>query len=391
MSTTGRTRTPGRHLPVPWPDIVLAGALVASAVVATAQDSLATHPYSELAAATMPAALVVRSRFPFAMAVVATLGATATALLPNAATPLWMFLTILMVCFSVGANLDGRRRWVALGLLLAACYAIQLASVDRNDPSDNAFSEVFVSPLVIIGGPALAGALLRRARQQTTELQRLGAELAAEREQHAEAAAAAERGRIARELHDVVSHAVTVMVVQAGAAEQLLAADEPARSHVHAVRQTGKQALGELRRQLGLMREGAPSSATPLPSLDQIPDLVASSGAGFVAEEGAPTAVAPGLGLTAYRVVQEALTNAQRHAPGAPVAVRLSGSEGWLEVRVVDDGPGASTAHGAGVGLRGMRERVEMYGGCLDVGPRADAQGWSVHARLPVTQTREQA
>jgi len=387
MSATGRAADAHRRLLVPWVDAVLALALVGYAVASTAQDSLAQHPLAELAAALTCASLVVRTRFPMAMSVVAALGIVVLSLLPNAATPLWLFLLILTVCFSVGANLDGRRRWLALGLLLAAGYAIQLASVDRNDPTDNSFTEIFVSPLVIVGGPAFAGVLLRRSRRQTAELRRLTAELESERERHAQAAAAAERNRIARELHDVVSHAVTVMVVQAGAAEQLLEPGDEARTHVHAVRETGKQALAELRRQLGLMREGAPRSASPLPGLEQIPDLVASSGAELAVDPGAPSEVAPGIGLTAYRVVQEALTNAQRHAPSAPVSVRLAGAPDALEILVVDGGAGASPAQGAGVGLQGMRERVEMYGGCLEVGPREDAPGWRVHARLPLSTT----
>ena len=392
MSATWPASSPDGRGWLPWPDVVLGAVLVAYAVIATARDPLASHPAAEVAAAAMAGSLLLRTRAPLAMAGVATVGAVAVALLPNAATPLWMFLTILLVCFSAGANLGGRRRWIALGVLLAGAYVLQLASVDRNDPSDNSFSEVFVSPLVIIGGPAFAGALLRRSRAQNAELRRLGVELEAERERHVEAAAAAERGRIARELHDVVSHAVTVMVVQAGAAEQLLGPDDPARAHVHAVRETGKQALGELRRQLGLMREGAAASASPLPGLEQIPELVtASGGATLTVGEGAPTELSPGLGLTVYRVVQEGLTNAQRHAAGAPVAVRLDGSDGWLEVEVVDDGPGASTVSGAGIGLRGMRERVEMYGGCLDVGPRTPDPGWHVLARLPLAGKGERA
>ena len=152
---------------------------------------------------------------------------------------------------------------------------------------------------------------------------------------------------------------------------------------------TGKQALSELRRQLGLMREGVPSSPSPLPGLGQIPDLVAASGAELAVDGCARLEVAPGLGLTAYRVVQEALTNAQRHAPGAPVSVRLGGGVDVLEIVVLDDGVGASAVQGAGVGLQGMRERVEMYGGCLEVGPRQDARGWRVRARLPLPDSEQ--
>jgi signal transduction histidine kinase len=379
-------------MPVGWLDACLGGVLVLYALLTTLQDPLATHPFSEVAAALMAGSVLLRTVAPLAMSMVASAGVLAVALLPGAATPLWTFLAILLVCFSVGANLDGRRRWVALGVLLASAYCIQLASVDRGDPSDNSFSEVFLAPPVIIGGPAFAGALLRRSRAQTRELRRLSSELTAERNRHTEEAVTAERNRIARELHDVVSHAVTVMVVQAGAAEQLLDVSHPAREHVHAVRGTGKQALAELRRQLGMMRDAGPSSASPLPGLPQIAGLVQASGARLAFDHGSlEQEVAPGIGLTAYRVVQEALTNAQRHAPGAPVTVHLARGHDDLVIRVVDDGSGVSAAHGAGIGLRGMRERIEMYGGCLDVGPREDHPGWRVTARIPVANPGEPA
>ena len=369
--------------PVPVLDVVLTLVLVGYAVAATARDAGAPHPATELAAATMTGSLLFRTRAPMVMAAVAAVGITGYALLPGSGSPLWTFLAILVICFSVGAGLSGRRRWAALGLLLASGYVLQLSSVDRQAPSDNTFSEVWVSPLVIIGGPALAGALLQRSRRQTAELERLSAALAEERERHAEAAATAERNRIARELHDVISHAVTVMVVQAGAAEQLLPRDAEARRRVHAIRQTGKEALGELRRQLGVLREGRPPGPGPLPGLADITDLVAAGGATLADCLPPEIEVPPGLGLTAYRTVQEALTNARRHAAGAPVAVTVSCVDGVLDLQVVDEGPGASSVQGSGNGLLGMRERVEMYGGRLDVGP-VDGGGWRVHARLPL-------
>jgi signal transduction histidine kinase len=248
---------------------------------------------------------------------------------------------------------------------------------------DTAFGDVYVSPLVLLL-PVLGGMLLRRSRHQSAELARLGTELAAEREAHAAAAAAAERSRIARELHDVVSHAVTVMVVQAGAAEQLLDAGHPARDRVVAIRGAGKEALGELRRQLGLMRQGVPSSVSPLPGLDQLGELTAASGANLTMSDDVLDGVPPGLALTTYRLVQEALTNSHRHAPSATVDVCVRRCDAELTVLVQDDGPGVSTESGGGQGLRGMKDRVEMYGGELEVGPRDDRSGWRIRARLPI-------
>jgi signal transduction histidine kinase len=261
-------------------------------------------------------------------------------------------------------------------------YDVQIVTSHRPG-GDTAIGDVYVSPMVLLL-PVAGGMLLRRSRRQSAELARLGAELAAEREAHAEAAAAAERSRIARELHDVISHAVTVMVVQAGAAEQLLVDDHPARARVRAIRGAGKEALGELRRQLGLMRAGAHASPSPLPGLAQLSDLAGSSGARLTMAEDVPEQVPPGLALTAYRLVQEALTNANRHAPGAAVEVRVGWCGEELLVEVEDDGLGASAACGSGHGLRGMQERVEMYGGELDVGPCRDGRGWRVAARLPI-------
>ena len=370
-------------LPVPALDLAIAALLVAAAIATESQQPGVVHPWTELLAAIAVGAIALRTRAPEAMVLASCASLAVYAFLPATGTPLWTFLGVLVVCFSVGAGLDGRRRLVMVGVLLATAYLLQLAT-SANEPVTT--EDLYVSPLVIVGAPAFAGMLLRRSRRQTETVHRLAAELALEREKHAELAVVAERGRLARELHDVISHAVTVMVVQAGAAEQLLDADDPARSHVHAVRSTGKQALGELRRQLGLMREGRPTSPSPLPGLPEVRGLVEEMGAELSIDPDLPVEVAPGLGLTVYRVVQEALTNAHRHAAGAPVRVLLRRDGPDLEILVDDDGAGTSSTEGTGHGLSGMRERVEMYGGHLDVGPRGDGGGWRVRVELPVSQ-----
>jgi signal transduction histidine kinase len=371
------------RLPVPLLDLAIAALLVAAAVTTEAKHPGVVHPWTELTAAVAVGAVALRTRAPRAMVLITCSVLAVYAFLPATDTPLWTFLGVLVICFSVGAGLDGRRRLVMVGVLLATAYLLQLAT-SANEPVTP--EDLYVSPLVIVGAPTFAGMLLRRSRQQTATVHRLAAELAAEREKHAQLAVLAERSRLARELHDVISHAVTVMVVQAGAAEQLLQAEDPARGHVHAVRSTGKQALAELRRQLGLMREGRPASPSPLPGLAEVRGLAEETGAELRMDPELPAVVAPGLGLTVYRVVQEALTNAHRHAPGAPVRVRLRRDGSGLEVLVDDDGAGTSAVQGAGQGLAGMRERVEMYGGHLDVGPRGDGRGWRVRVVLPVPQ-----
>ena len=215
----------------------------------------------------------------------------------------------------------------------------------------------------------------------------------AERLAQARAAAAAERTRIARELHDVVGHSVTVMMVQAGAARMLVETDPAAaRERLLAVEESGREALAEARRMLTMLRDGDEAEALgPQPSVSDLDRLVAearSAGCDVgLTVEGEPALLPPGEALAAYRIVQEALTNARKHAAGARVDVRLRYLPSALELAVENDGvdgDGANAWTGAaGHGVIGMRERVHLYGGRLDVGPRPDG-GFAVRARLPI-------
>ena len=207
--------------------------------------------------------MVLRTVAPFAMVVVASLSAVVFVAFPVSTTSLPMFVALLVIGFSMGANLSGRRLWVGLALLLGSTYVVQIVIAQRPG-GDTGFADVYLSPVALMA-PVLGGWLLRRSRHQAAELRRLAAELAAERQRHVHAATVQERNRIARELHDVISHSVSVMVVQAGAAEQQLPEDSPAREQLLAVRRTGKEALTELRRQLGVLREGPDQSPAPLP------------------------------------------------------------------------------------------------------------------------------
>jgi signal transduction histidine kinase len=207
-------------------------------------------------------------------------------------------------------------------------------------------------------------------------------------------ALAAERARIARELHDVVSHNVSVMVVQAGAARQVIDEyPEQAAAAMRAVEASGREAMTDLRHLLGLLAptddDAAPPDGPlgPQPGLDQIDALVAKVGsAGLPVElrvDGTPRPLSPALDLTAYRVVQEALTNALRYAGGAKTEVVLRYGEREVELTVRDEGAARATAVGAGRGLLGMRERVGLYGGTVDAGPRLGG-GYQVRATIPV-------
>ena len=208
-------------------------------------------------------------------------------------------------------------------------------------------------------------------------------------EQERIVAVAEERGRIARELHDVIAHSVSVMVVQAGAAEAVLSEDASrALAPIRAIQETGRQALVEMSRLVGLLRDDSHElGLAPQPRLDELPALAAQMrAAGLPVElriEGAPRELPLGIELTAYRVVQEALTNSLKHAGHGEVEVIVRYRADELLVEVVDNGRTAPpTASSGGHGLVGMRERVAVYRGELDAGPR-DGGGFGVRARLP--------
>jgi signal transduction histidine kinase len=210
-----------------------------------------------------------------------------------------------------------------------------------------------------------------------------------EREEKARLAVADERARIARELHDVVGHSVSVMTVQASAVRRLL---DPEQEKVNAallvVEETGREALAEMRRMVGVLRhpEEAPALA-PQPSLEQLERLVEHAReAGLPVElriEGDPVQLPAGVDLTAYRLVQEGLTNALKHARAQQAEVVVRFRDGHVELTVSDDGPGGGDGDKGGHGLVGMRERVSVYGGELEAGPRAGG-GYRLRATLPI-------
>ena len=251
----------------------------------------------------------------------------------------------------------------------------------------------------VFAGPALLAWLLGDSMQWRRGYYRGLEERAvrAERERAADAqvAAAAERARIARELHDVVAHNVSVMVVQAdGAAFALETSPEKARQALTAISRTGRQALAEMRSLLGVLRSASDHEAelTPQPGVEQLTALLEQTRAAGLpvafTVQGVPRPLRPGAALTAYRIVQESLTNARKHG-GATVtaALTLRFCDDQLEIIVTDDGKGRGAggddADGRGHGLIGMRERVEVYGGTVTAGPRPGG-GWRVTATLPV-------
>jgi signal transduction histidine kinase len=328
--------------------------------------------------------LLLRRRFPFAAPVFAfavqagsafadpTLGAETTA-----------FLALLLAFWVVGAH-NERTQAIAGAAIGFASIAV-VARVDERLGLEEAVFGILLGGVVSL----IAYALQQRSRR-TAELEERAALLEREREEAERAAVAEERRRIARELHDVIAHSITLMTVQAGAARLLLSEDPGrAREPILSVEQTGRRALGELRRLLGMLRaDDKEVSLAPQPCLARLDDLLGQArGAGLPVElavAGEPHALPPGVELTAYRIVQEALTNACRHAGPAHAHVLLRYRIEALDLQVTDDGRAAPTrGDGTGHGLVGMRERVALYDGTFEAGPRPQG-GFAVRARLPL-------
>jgi signal transduction histidine kinase len=249
--------------------------------------------------------------------------------------------------------------------------------------------DAIVPPIIFGVLPWLAGRTMRRRRRLTAALEETARQLEAEREDRARAAVLDERVRIARELHDLVAHSVSTMVVQAGAARRSVRAQpDDARAAALTIETTGREALGELRGLLGVLRRGDEELAlAPQPTLERVDALVdGARAAGLdvgLRVEGAPAPLPRGQELAAYRIVQESLTNALQHAGGARTDVVVRYGRTALEIEVADDGAEPGGGSGAsGHGLVGMRERVALYGGSFDAGPGDDG-GWVVRARLP--------
>jgi signal transduction histidine kinase len=253
-----------------------------------------------------------------------------------------------------------------------------------------------ISNLVFFTIAWAIGWIIASRVRSTRNLRDRAAKLEAERDALAKEAVAEERGRIARELHDVVAHSVSVMTVQAGGVRRLLRDEQQReREALQAIEETGRRALAEMRRMVGVMRTGLdPSDRAPQPGLESLDHLV-----GEIRESGLPVALEiegdavelpAGLDLSAYRIVQEALTNALKHAGPAHAWVTVRYAPMGLEILVEDDGAGPSSNGTPGHGLIGMRERVAVYGGTLETGTRPGG-GFRLRAMLPLDAAREKA
>jgi len=294
------------------------------------------------------------------------------------------FLIVVLFVPWCLATYNERSRAVA-GLVVMELLGLWVNLHYRNSVWDYFFIAMFVALSWTVGF-----VLSRRAAQSRSLAER--AEQAERQQQKAASRAVAEeRQRIARELHDVIAHSVSVMTVQTGAVRRLLLPEqEKERQALETVEATGREALTEMRRLVGLLREqGAMPEFSPQPGLGTMEDLletVRSAGLPVdLAVDGTPRELPPGIDLAAYRLVQEALTNALKYGGTAHAWVSLHWREDELELEVANDGKGDGDGSGGGHGLAGMYERVTLYGGTLDSGPR-DGGGFVVRARLPVAQ-----
>ena len=329
-------------------------------------------------------ALAFRRRAPLATALTVAAAVAGPELFTVLTISLWGdFVPMLVAAYSVARHAD-RQRAAAGCLAIATAVVVLLLRVPSIDAKQNV-PFAFI-PLVLV---TLAGRVLRRRQLSHAALSLQATRLAEDQEAWVRDAVAAERARIARELHDVVAHCVSVMVIQAGAAEDLLDRDpDAARRPLRAVQDTGQVAVAELGRVVGLLRaEAAPDTLLPQPGVAQLPELVAQvRAAGLPVHldvQGEPRDLPPGVDVALYRLTQEALTNVLKHARGARATVVLRCTETAVELSVHDDGRGTPTGTGLGHGLIGMRERVALYGGTLSAGPR-DHGGFAVDAVIPL-------
>lgn len=306
---------------------------------------------------------------------------------PDQQPPFEPFVALLLVVFTAGVATSGRTARAALAVV-AVGSSLTIVDLVAGQPIGTA-----VPPLLQILGVFAVGRLMAAYRSRAVAEGARAARLEQDAEQARSDAVRDERARIARELHDVVSHDVNLMVLQATVERRVHDAEGLAdRDAVLAsIEATGREALAELRRMLGVLRhDGASPPLAPQPGLGQADELVAQArDAGIDVElvtVGDRVTLSPGIDLTAYRILQESLTNVAKHAGAARTVATIRRCQDCLEIEVVDDG-GATRdgrSDGAGLGLVGMRERVAVYGGSLLAGRRPDAPGFRVLARIPL-------
>ncbi|WP_344689697.1 sensor histidine kinase [Blastococcus jejuensis] len=362
-------------------DAVLAGVLVVAGLLegSLVETNRPLWLHQTLTVVVM-GALAWRRRFPLSVLAFVVVGM----MVLDSDGQFSVFAALVIVTFTAGAEIDPPRAW--LGLVLSVVPFWVGFAITGGGVSD------FVAVTVLYGGSWVIGQTLRERGQRTIALAERAERAEREREEEAARAVSEERARIARELHDVVAHSISVITVQTQAVRRRLGPDHAREADdLRAVEATARQAMAEMRRLFGVLRaDGERPALAPQPGLDQLERLLDENRAAGVditaVVEGEPVPLPPGLDLAAYRIVQEALTNVRKHAPGGGVTVRMSFGREDLDVVVEDTGAVApESADGGGFGLVGMRERVALYGGSIQAGPMAGG-GFAVRARLPVRE-----
>ncbi|MGZ4270082.1 MAG: sensor histidine kinase [Solirubrobacteraceae bacterium] len=373
-------------------------AVGAGLAIAVAVEALVRAPSHPVVAAILSAAAVLpvawRRRYPLGVLAWLLGMFVFENLVVSSVESLGLVLgAVAMAIYGGGAYTDGRR--AGAGLAIAA---VGMGSVQATFGGRVQLGEIVWLVVISLVFWLLARAVRTRTRL-TEELHENALRAEEAREAEAERAVAEERRRIAREMHDIVAHSVSVMVVQAGGARSILGRDpERAPQAAARIEETGRAALAEMRRLLGVLHAPDGHAAlVPAPSLEAIDALVARArDAGLPVRlrvEGTRRALPPGVDLAAYRVVQEAITNAIKHAAAAETDVLVRYGSGEVELEVSDRGAPEASAPalaGAGHGLVGMRERVRVFGGELSAG-RRDGGGFAVRARIPLHADTEEA
>ncbi len=362
-------------------DVLFAAGVVVLALV----EALSLHHHRAAGVplyVAMAASLALRRRWPLVPVVAAAVLMTvmvAVGIALNSGVSI--VIVVGASAYSAGAHLPGRWAFPALAVLVGG-GALSVLLDTRPVPSNLLFVAV------ICGIPWGVGLAVQARQRYVAVLEERTTLLERDREARAETAVAAERARIARELHDIVSHSLSVISLQAGGVRRLLSPEqEKQRQALMAVEHTARSAIEEMHHMLGLLRaDAADAQLNPQPGLAQLPELVERSAvAGLtvtLTTEGRERPLSSGVELAVYRIVQEALTNVTKHSDATEAAVVLRYGDRSLHVAITDTGAPRGAGGGAGLGLRGMRERVAVYGGTLDAGAGAGG-GYHVEVELP--------
>jgi signal transduction histidine kinase len=369
-------------------DVRLADGVIAVAlsVMAQAQLPLATSWWLRAAMLVVTGAVAARRQSALGVTAIVAAGVALMGFGANPPSVFGEYLAVMLAAFTVAERCS---------LVAAGCGGLLLAAGvvghDWNSPEYGTAAGI-ASDLTIPAVIWVLGRVVHFQRGRADGSRRLVRQLERDREELARNAVAAERAHLARELHDVVTHSVSVVVIQAQGAQRVLTGHPEVAGALETIEAAGRTALTEMRRLLGLLRDTDEQPArTPQPGLADLSRLTEQ-----VRDAGLPVTLMitgtssdldSGLQLSAYRIVQEALTNALKYAGPAQATVVIDVRPDAVQITVNDDGAGTEGADGTGRGLLGMRERVAVYGGSFDAGPRPDGPGFHVHAHLPTEVT----